>query len=30
MMKARDEPGYRLIVDKIAAYKAQNTPRPVG
>ena len=30
MMKARDEPGYRLIVDKIAAYEAQNIPRLAG
>ncbi len=30
MMKAREEPGYWLNEDKIAAYEAQNIPRPAG
>ena len=27
-MKAKEEPGYRLTKDKIAAYEASNIPRP--
>ena len=30
MMKDKEEPGYRLTEDKIAAYEARNIPRPAG
>lgn len=29
-MKVKEEPGYWLTEDKIAAYEAENIPRPVG
>ena len=30
MMKAKEEPGYRLTEDRIAAYEASNIPRPAS